>query len=205
MTKANDEAIIFGNYLLELMSPEERGNIGINSDTLHFIHLLGLASKKSNRSIGGYNNDREYRTTSTPVGIKLKTDIDIEVPVIDVNRNKDTGIDPEKDINYRSVQVEEEFIVTYYEFMYLIIRDEYGGFLKVLDKDFYARFSPKLPAFWRGDAKLPTPAINFPTGEGSVKANMIDIDEKGPDGWVTKEEYKEKFGDLIKKKKRKRK
>lgn len=199
MSVANEEALLFGEHLLESMSEEELDHIGSKWDTLHLIDILGLASIKSNRSIGGYNN-RKYKDTSTPVGVKLKTDITIQVPVIDVIKNKDTGIDPEKDISYRTVQAGEEFVVTYYEFMYLITRDEYGGFLKVFEKDFYAQFSPKLTAFWRGDAKLPTPTINYPKGRGSVKANIVDIDEKGPDGWVIKDEYK-RFAPLVKNKK----
>lgn len=189
-TKANDEIIAKGTEILAGLSEEQRNALGSESGTLHFVQLLGLASKKSTRRVSA----TESKDCSTPVGITLVSDKDIEVPVIDVTKNKDTGIEPE-DIGTRAVKAGEQFDVTYYEFMYLILRDEYAGFCEANGDEKGAYFSPKLPAFWSGQAKLPTPTVNFKNG--SVKSSMIDIDEKGPNGWVIKPQYAEKFGALM--------
>lgn len=212
-TEHNAKLIRQGEEILATMSKEEIQFLGSKSGTLHFVHLLGLASKKSNRSIGGVNN-RTYKDISTPVGVTLRSDIDIEVPVIDVLKNKDTGIDPEKDISYREVKAGEEFDLTYYEFMFLILRDEYAGFFEANGDDKGAHLSVKSPAFMRGDAKLPTPYIDFRRNnrikyEGQnenppIKSTIIDIDQKGPNGWEIKPQYAEKFGALLNQSKRKK-
>ncbi|MCC0567175.1 hypothetical protein [Brevibacillus borstelensis] len=195
-TKHNEDLIQQGKEILAAMSKEEIDLLGSKSGTLHFVHLLGLASKKTNRSIGGVNN-RTYKDSSTPVGITLRSDIDIEVPVIDVLKNKDTGIDLEEDISDIWVKAGEEFHLTYYEFMFLILRDEYAGFFEANGNPSGAHLSIKSPAFMSKKVKLPTPTINFTKGTGSIKACMIDIDEKSPDGtWVIKSGY-EKFAPLV--------
>lgn len=189
-TKANDDIIAKGTEILASLSEEQRNALGAKSGSLHFVQLLGLASKKSSRRVSA----TESKDCSTPVGITLVSDEAIEVPVIDVTKNKMTGIEPE-DISYKTVQAGEQFDVTYYEFMYLILRDEYAGFCEANGDARGAYFSPKLPAFWKGQAKLPTPTLNFKNG--SVKSTMLDIDEKGPNGWVIKPQYAEKFGALM--------
>lgn len=195
-TKANDDVISEGLEIIESMSNEEFENIGSKADTLYFIQLLGLASKKTTRKVTSHLGN-EVKDCSTPIGVSLRTDIDIEVPYLkDVNMNKDTGIDIEEDINYVLVKAGETFDLTLYEFMYLIVRDEYGGFLKVDGAGFYAHLSVKLPAFKRGDAKLPTPTIVFEKGNGSARATMIDVDEKSSEGWVIKSQF-ERFAPLV--------
>jgi hypothetical protein len=189
-TKANDEIIAKGTEILASLSEEQRQALGAKSGSLHFVQLLGLASKKSSRRV----SPTESKDCSTPVGITLFSDEDIEVPVINVEKNKNTGIEP-TDIALKAVKAGEQFDVTYYEFMYLILRDEYAGFCEANGDARGAYFSPKLPAFWKGEAKLPTPTVNFKSG--SVKSSMIDIDEKGPNGWVIKPQYAEKFGALM--------
>lgn len=202
-TKYNEDLIQQGKEILAAMSKEEIDLLGSKSGTLHFVHLLGLASKKTNRSIGGVNN-RTYKDSSTPVGITLRSDIDIEVPVIDVLKNKDTGIDLQEDISDIWVKAGEEFHLTYYEFMFLILKDEYAGFFEANGNPYGAHLSIKSPAFMREKVKLPTPTINFAKGTGSIKACMIDIDEKNPDGiWVIKRGY-EKFAPLVQNGKRRK-
>lgn len=195
-TKANDDVIAEGLEIIESMSDEEFENIGSKADTLHFIHLLGLASKKTTRKVTDlYGID--VMDCSTPIGVSLRTDIDINVPYLkDVSKNKDTGVNIDDDINYVLVKAGETIDLTLYEFMYLIVRDEYGGFLKADGEDFYAHLSVKLPAFRRGDAKLPTPTIVFEKGNGSARATMIDVDEKLPEGWVIKPQF-ERFAPLV--------
>jgi hypothetical protein len=191
-TAANEEILNQGQEILAAMSEEERNGLGAKAGSLHFVQLLGLASKKSSRRVSA----TESKDCSTPVGITLVSDEAISVPVIDVAKNKDTGIE-QSDISYRDVAAGEQFDVTYYEFMYLILRDEYAGFCEANGDERGAYFSPKLPAFWKGEAKLPTPTVNFKSG--SVKSTMLDIDEKGPNGWAVKDQYAEKFGALLKK------
>lgn len=123
-TKANEEVLAKGTEILATMDEAQRAALGSESGTLHFVQLLGLASKKSSRRV----SPTESKDCSTPVGITLYSDKDIEVPVIDVLKDKNTGIDPETDITYVSVKAGEQFDVNYYEFMYLILRDEYAGF-----------------------------------------------------------------------------
>jgi hypothetical protein len=192
-TEANEVILAQGNEILASMSEEARAALGSKSNTLHFVRLLGLASKKSSRRISADVS----KDCSTPVGITLVSDEAIQVPVIDVLKNKDTGIEYGTDVAYIEVPAGQEFDVTYYEFMYLILRDEYAGFCSHDGDARGVYFSPKLPAFWKGEAKLPTPTVNLKVG--SVKASMIDIDEKGTNGWVIKPNYADKFGPLMKK------
>ncbi|MED1746650.1 hypothetical protein [Brevibacillus borstelensis] len=189
ITKANEEIKIEGQEIIDSMTDEERKILSSKSGTLHFKHLLALGSVR-------------YKGNSKPVGVALVSDEDISVPVIDVLKNKETGIDVEKDISYRDVKAGEEFYLTYYEFMFLIIRDEYAGFLEANGDPYGAHFSPKLHAFMdksRKEVKLPTPTINFAKGTGSIKTkeNMFDIDELSPDGkWVIKPGF-ERFAPLV--------
>jgi hypothetical protein len=193
-TNGNEQLVTQGNEILASMTTEQRNELSAKSGTLVFQHLLGLASKKSSRRV----NKDQSQDCSTPVGVRLKTEIDIaDVPVIDITKNKDTGIDPETDITYREVKAGETFDLSYYEFMYLILRNDYAGFCSNGQDDRGVYFSVKVPAFFSGSAKLPTPTINFKTG--SVKAGMVDIDEKVNNTWEIKPEWKEKFGALLQK------
>lgn len=187
-----------GNQILSTMSEEQRSQLGSKSHTLHFQRLLGLQSKKSSRRVA----KDETRDCSTAVGIELISDEDIEVPVIDITKDKYTGITAE-DISYRKVKAGEVFNLSYYEFMFLILRDEYAGSFEANGNPKGAFFSAKMHAFFDSRTKLPTPVINL--RDGAIKATMVDIDEKGPDGvWVIKEPYREKYGALLKKAKPRR-
>lgn len=191
--KDSDYLAIKGNAILAGKTDEEKEKLGCKSDTLHFQFLLGLASKKSTRRV----SQNETKGCSTAVGVALVSDEDITVPVIDILKDKHTGIEPE-DISYREVKAGELFYLSYYEFMYLIVRDEYAGVCCNGDgeKDIY--FTAKMPAYLNGKTKLPTPTINM--RYESIKKSIVNIDEKGADGeWFVKEPYAEKFGALIKK------
>lgn len=195
-TAKNKQHIVIGEAEYATMTPEERANLSSKSHTLHFQNLLGLQSKKADRVGKG----RQYYDSFKAVGVTLVSDIDIEVPVIDVLKDKNTGINPDEDITYRTVKAGEPFDLTYYEFMFLIIRDEYAGYCSREGDPRGVYFSAKFNAFLKDQAKAPTPTINF-TQEGSPKENMIAIDRKEADGhWVIKEEYAEKFGALLKRK-----
>lgn len=186
ITKANEELKIEGQEIIDSLTDEERKILRSKSGTLHFKRLLTLGSVR-------------YKGASKPVGVALVSDEDISVPVIDVMKNQETGIDVENDISYREVKAGEEFYLTYYEFMFLIIRDEYAGYFEANGNPYGAHLSVKSPAFKREEVKLPTPTINFAKGTGSIKTkdNMFDIDEPSPDGkWVIKPGF-ERFAPLI--------
>lgn len=217
-TKANQLLEDEGNRIIESMSEDEKAKLGSKSDTLHFICQLGLASKKRSRKVNGENTD-----SFTPVGVKLRTDIDIKIPYLkDITKNNKTGIDPDEDFDYRIARAGEKFDLTLYEFMFLIVQDEYNGRLIVNGKDFYAYLSVKANAYGevykleeneahdndsgtrslkRKNAKLPTPTIIFEKNNGSSKENMIEIDRKEDGSWIIKEEFK-RFEPLLSKRKR---
>ena len=93
------------------------------------------------------HNGIEVIKISTPIGVKLESDIDIEVPYLkDITKNNKTGIDPDEDFDYRMVSAGEEFTLTLYEFMYLITKDEYNGTLSAHKdgKDFMLIFQLRL-------------------------------------------------------------
>lgn len=188
-----------GRQKINTMSDEEREVVGALSHTLHFCHLYGLQSKPSDRRTAGNTSVGSFK----PVGIKLKTDIAIKVPQIDPRLNADTGIDPATQIKYIDVAAGEEFIVSYYEFMFLILRKEYAGRFEAKGSPKGAYFSVKGKTYMAQKAKLPTPTVCFTSG--SPKENMVAIDYALPDGeWEIKAEFREKFGSMLEKEKPKR-
>lgn len=213
------------------LSDEERALISSKSGTLHFICLLGLASRKSNRSLRGYkfkdeddyidpNQDRHI-DASTPVGITLKSDEDITVPIIKMelvkklmSRKKEdepnTLFDVNNDIErYEHIKAGKEFHLSLYEFMFLILRPEYGGLFELNGDPRGAQLEPKttkaveiksdgtvdliseIDEKGNVKVKLPTPTIQFyAKGIGyTPKSTMVDIDQNGPNGWEIKPEY----------------
>lgn len=185
-----------GLAIIAGMSEEERANIGSKSSTLHLIHQLGLDSQKSSRKF----TDGTSKPWPLPVGVKLKTDIDIEVPVLPVTVNKSSVVKPEE-IGSRAIKAGEMFDLTLFEFMYLMVRDEYSGLLTYDGDPEGAFLVAKVSNFLKNENKLPTPTIRLKKSKGSSKENILSIDEKGADGqWKIIDAYAEKFGDLLKKK-----
>jgi len=189
---AADQVRAQGEAVIESLTDEERAIIGSKSNTVIFKVLLGLASKRSNRRVSeGQNN-----ACSTPIaGVYVLTE-DAEIPRINVELDNETGIDPDKDITWVLQKAGEEFDMTHYEFMYFITQPQYAGEFAVEGNSKGGFFSAKLPNYLNGKAKLPTPVVNI-RGE-AIKANIVNIDEKVGDKWQIKEEYKERYGALIK-------
>jgi|HigsolmetaAR203D_1030402.scaffolds.fasta_scaffold00025_76 hypothetical protein len=196
-TEANEYLANYGYHLLQ--QEENVEELGKDSGTLHFVTLLGLASKPTVRKINGRNV-----TCPTTIGVTLVSDKQIEVPVIDPRKNKDTGINPERDISYRTVPAGEEFHLNMYELMYLIIRNEYGGFLSYKGDPKGVYFAPKVAKFHRGESKMPTPVLAFKPAYGAIKDVMIPIDEKVNGEWRIKDKYRKEFGALEKEMKSRR-
>ena len=184
-----------GEALISALSEEERNQLGADAGTLHFVHLLGTESRKTPRKM----NDQKSVDWASPIGVRFKTDKDIVVPVIDITKDNTTGIET-SDIGEKHVKAGEEFDLTLYEAMFLLIRDEYAGFFEFKGDVNGGYFQPKMSKYLSGDTKLPTPTLVSKPGLGSIKENIVPIDEKDPSGaWVVKPEYQEKFGAALKK------
>lgn len=182
-----------GKKIISSMSAEEKAILRSKCHTLHFVKLLKLASKRADRMVAG----QETRVSYKAVGVVLYSDMDIVVPDIPGHYNKDTGIPPEE-IKSRKIKANEHFYLTYYEFMFLMFKPEYGGYCSRDDDPYGVYFSPKMPKFLSNEAKLPTPTINF-SKAGSPKEVMDEVDEYIPElkRWVIKDEYKDKFGSYL--------
>ncbi|WP_289137755.1 hypothetical protein [uncultured Brevibacillus sp.] len=216
MTPQNKALRDLGDKIIKGMSRNDRENLSCKSETLHFVRLLGLDSKRTTRTVYK-NGERIYDSgingSPVPIGITLRTDDDINVPVIDVTINKDTGIDIEKELSYDVVESGKEFQLTLYELMFLMLEDKYAGFFEVNGDPFGVKMELKTNQFIHVDEdgnieikviedeegikklKLPTPTVKFV--EGSIREGIVAIDEQGPDGlWRIKQGY-EKFDKLI--------
>lgn len=192
--KESKDVVEDGQRIIATLSEEERAKLGAKSSTLHFKYLLGLDSKKSSMRV----NKNESKPCATPVGLVFQSDIDIEVPVFDILQ--DTA---PTEIPTKSVKAGEEFILSYLEYMYLMLRDDYMGLASYNGDPTACYFSAKLPKFLSGKKSLPTPTANLRSG--SIKETIVAIDEQSNQGgWVIKDEYKEKFGKLLEKRRPRR-
>lgn len=205
LTGANKKLKDEGFAILTSMSPEERENLGNKSNTLHFVTLLGLASKPSTKT-KYRDGQRYYDKEPQPIGVTLYSDIDIDFPELkDITKDKISGIDLEKDFSYRTVKAGDHFHLTYYEFMYLIIRPEYAGQCEAMGVPDGLRLSVKMTAYEKDKAKLPTPTLNFDKDLGSIRTYIINIDYKTQQGkWVVRSGL-ERFEPFLKSKNKKRK
>ena len=195
------------------MPPEEQAEWGNKSHTLQFIRAVGIVSKidyKSLNKIKGVN-EVEYkqmleivRKKSKVVGFILKSSENIIVPQIDILKNHDTGISLE-DINYIEILAETEFCLSHYEFMYLLLRKEYGGRCSDGIQEDGVLLTPRIKDDKKSKQKqIPVPIITLKrvnkAVKGSVKENMEFINYISSNGEnVIKEQYQEKFGALVKK------
>lgn len=196
--KASEKFEAQGKAIVSGMSAEEQAALGAKSDTLIFLDVLGMGSKQSSRRVA---DDRNV-SCSTPIAAKFRTTEDILIPQIPITKDKKTGINPETDITWVEVKAGEEFILSYYEAMFLMIKDEYGGYASDGENPRAVRFTPRLNAYVANEAFLPTPTLT--QEKGAIKANIVDIDEEVDGVWNCKPEYVEKFGELFKKKAPKR-
>lgn len=191
--EAAQQLIADGEQIFEKMDDEAKAKLGSMSGTLHFKHMLGLASKKSSRQV----NNQAVKC-STHVGVAVVSDVDIKVPKIDINLNTKTGINYETDVEWVDAKAGEEIHLTMFEIMFLVIQDQYAGAFEADGSDTGIRFVAKAQNYFKSKSKLPTPTLIKASGTGSIKENMVDIDAKGDDGkWFITEPYAEKFGALI--------
>ena len=183
-----------GKEYINSMSEEEKSKIRSKCGTLHLVKLLKLQSERADRMVAG----GDTKVCHKAVGVVLYSDEDITVPDIPGHYTKDTGI-PSEAIKSRKVKANEEFFLTYYEFMFLMFRPEYAGFCSRGDDPYGVYFSVKMPKFLKEDGvKLPTPTVNY-TKAGSPKEVMdaVDYYDKEKKAWCIKPEFEEKFGSYI--------
>lgn len=182
----------------ELLSNfDDVGTLGKHSNSLHFISLLTMKTKYTNsgRLRVAPSDIGAHKPNPNVVGVRLRTDITLNVPVIDVLKNKDTGIEPD-DVGSRQINAGEEFIVNMYELMYLVTRKEYAGSFSFNSESDCVYFLPKLSDYESGRDKLPTPALYFRRGRIGDHEERIDIGNAS-EGKSLKPEYEESFGALL--------
>jgi len=233
-TEARKAIMDIAREIIKDLSEEELSKLGSMSGTLHFVRLLGMASKKDTRTVKKYKFDGDNIGRDiewfTPVGVELISDIDISVPVIDMHLVKElmrkkrpgeppTYFDPKGDVGERKVRANEPFYLSLYEFLFLMIRDEYAGMLRrdETDDDWGVNIEFKwtnaleqysdgswglksmTDEFGTKKFVLPTPYVRyFARGGGGPKVGMIVIDEVDDQGvWRIKDEYK-RFEPLLK-------
>ncbi|MEK4449443.1 MULTISPECIES: hypothetical protein [Paenibacillus] len=222
-----------GEQEIESRSDEERKNLGSKSHTLHFINLLGLECIQTTRNQEDIVNDMDSDSENNPdkrgmkpVGITLISDIDIDVKYM-------------KDVTQTSINIENDFedpviipagvpfYLTHYEFMFLVTRDEYAGFVSYDGDDRAVGLSVRTDKlehakYENGDAevkaevdseptsdgyvriKMPTPIISYykDKGLGSIRDEAVSIDEKVNGKWRIRIEKYNRFAALIPKSKR---
>ena len=199
-TSSNHKTILEGEKVYRSFTEEQKDKLFSLEGTIHFVNLLGTSSQTSGLL---KTEDGSTKYAMKVVGVKLRTDIDIEVPVISVLKDKKTGIAPE-DVSSRNIKAGEEFNLNMYEVMLLITRPEYSG---CITRDGHTRgvyFSARTVNYYNGKEKLPTPSLSARTGTGALRDSTIAIDKKISRGaYVIKDEYKKEFGELIKEPKNK--
>ncbi|SFM52704.1 hypothetical protein SAMN03159341_1434 [Paenibacillus sp. 1_12] len=216
MSDQNKALRKLGKEIIKEMPRVDYEKLSSKSGTLHFARLLGLDSKRTTRT-KYENGERVYNSgnigSPKPIGVTLCSDEDITVPVIDVTINKDTGISIEEELSYKEEKAGVEFHLTLYEFMFLMLKDEYAGYLRLGEDNYGVHMELKTTKFIDVDKDgnielkfiedengskrvlLPTPTIKF--SKGSVRAGTVGIDELGLDGlWRIRQGY-EKFTDLV--------
>lgn len=181
-----------GQQIISNMSPEEKAAIGSKSDTLIFEGLLGTQKIQQAKTGKGRVRTNSFK----PVGLKLRVTEDTSVPQIPVTRTRARdGVD-QSEISYITVQAGEIVTLSLFEFMYLVSRPEYSGYVTVNGNPKGGCLGILSNKFKNGEDKLPTPSFKYTEG-GTPKDSMAPIDQKNADGaWEPLPEYAEKFGAL---------
>lgn len=191
--KKRNKFFTTGNDVYKYMILEQKKILCSKSDTLHLKYCLGLDRWKSNRKF----TDGQVKPWPTVIGVKLVSDEDIEVPVIrgklyyDLKEKNIKEALSELKIYSRTISRGEEFNLNMYEFFFLMIKTEYGGFLSSDGYQAYMSFKqPKEPE----KLILPTPFIRIEKYKGSSRENILSIDARGADGkWYIIKDYAEEF------------
>lgn len=192
----SDDMNKLGAQLYSKMSAEEQDNLGSKRNTLHYVRALGRQSVASSR----LDTTTKKTVASLPVeAVELLTDEELLVPVIEVIKPQTrlkVGVDPDKDITYKTVAAGEKFVVTVYEALFLFMRDEFAGFCEAGGDPEGLRLVVRPQNLFSGDQKLPTPYLAL--RDRPIKAEVHAIDQKNAaDEWEPKPEYADRFAPLF--------
>lgn len=180
-----EELLNRGKELFLSMEDTRRELIGCKSSILNVINILAIVS-----FVGG-------REKIENIGFSLLSDIAIQVPIIDMHLNYETGINAIVDISYRTVTAGEELSVSTYEWMYLLIQDEYAGSCVCDDKKKEFILSLKFEKYMKGEIKLPM--VSFNSNINKIPMTTIYINNIDKDGLITIKPQYTRFAPLIKK------
>lgn len=198
-TSANYKTIAKGEKIYEAYTDEQKDKLFSLEGTIHFVTLLGLGATKSGLL---KSSDGIVKYAIKVVGVTLKTDIDIEVPVISVLKNIKTGINPE-DVSSRRIKAGDSFNLNMLEVMLFITKPEYGGYITRDGDTRGVHLSARTNNYYSGKDKLPSPGLIARPGTGALRESTVEIDEQiSPSFRAIKAEYQEEFGALLKKPKK---
>lgn len=180
------------------MKPEEKKELNSMSGSVHFVCSLGAGKYPQLRTAGGDSKIPSY----TLVGLKLKTDVDLEIPQIPFQKpNHDVKTIPDiNTIQYKKVPAGSEFVVSRVEAMYLFTMPQYklNGYCAYGDDPMGFQLAAKTGKLFDTGRAMPTPAFKFTKIKGSIKEGMELVDVKNAQGeWELKPQYAEKFADLL--------
>lgn len=186
-----------GRSIYRGLTSDQKQDLNANEDKISMIHLLCAESQATTRTEGGTKGIPSFRV----VGMKLKTEIDLDVPNIPFQKPPHDlkSIPDISTIQYTHVPAGSEFVLTRVEAMYLFTLPQYklNGYCAYNGQPGAVQLAAKIGEnFQKGG--LPTPAFKFTdSSAGSIKTSMEAVDVKGATGWELKPEYAEKFADLL--------
>lgn len=199
--EGSNEASKKGAAIYNSLSDEERAQLNSASGKVHFLSLLGANCMPTSRVVKDASGASTQVPSNAVVGLRLKTDIDLEVPVIPFKKiPHDIATIPDFDtIQYRTVHAGEEFFLNRVEGMYLFTLPKYGlnGYCEAQGDPRAVALVPKFSEAYRKNG-LPTPSWRFTDPKyGQIKSNMVLVDETDANGGIVlKPDYAEAFADL---------
>lgn len=184
-----------GQAIYRTLSNEQKQGLSRNSGKIHFISVLGTHSIKMPRTESAGNSTTNTIDCYCVVGAKFKTDIDIQVPVINF-------VKPPHDVKtapaisgYRDIKAGETFVLSRIEVMYMFADPKIGlnGYCEAKGSDRGVTLIAKVSKNYDASG-IPTPALRYTdNAAGSIKTTMEFVDTEAK---TLLPEYAEKFADL---------
>ena len=187
-----------GASIYKGLTSDQKNELNANCKNISMIHLLCAESQATTRTAGNQTKIPTFRV----VGMKLRTEIDLDVPNIPFQKPPhDLKVIPDiNSIQRVHIPAGSEFVLTRVEAMYLFTEPAYklNGYCSYNGDEKGVQLAAKMGENYQKGG-LPTPAFKFRDVEknGSIKENMEAVDRKGASGWALKPEYAEKFKDLL--------
>ena len=194
-TAAKEKFAEVGKAIYRNLSTDQKNELNSNSDKVSMITLLCADSQPTMRTENG-----QTTPSSAVVGMKLRTEIDLDVPVIPFQKAPHDlkSIPDIATLQYRHVAAGSEFVLNRVEAMYLITLPQYklNGYCSYNGEAKAVQLAAKLSKTYTNGG-LPTPAFKFTDSEkGSIKTNMESVEVNNNGTWELKPEYAEAFADL---------